>query len=742
MSHPDYTKVPTMGQQGPKHNRQPRSHSKDGERNKQFVRQKSGRESRPRPSSISDLQYSLESSPTSSSTQSKSSTGSDTSSPQAESDLLDQSCSSISSGLPDPVEEGGQIPVWRRNGKFVAFFRSFMGPREKGKEKERKKVAVFGAELSRLLADTGDDVPQVVRICTQFIEEHGVINGIYRASGISSNIQRIKTMFDEQRVPSLAGDPAVVHDIHSISSVLKLYFRMLPTPLVTYDLYPHLVLASKQTEARRGEKFREILQRLPPSHYRTMDWLMRHLFRMSQQSDRTGMTSKNLAIVWSPNILRCDVSELDTQDALQDVGLQAVITEFLIRCSTSVFSAVPAAPPAGHCVHCCCQCSNGTTGNKEQAAPNTKETGTGNNNNNHSVTFAKSPQSAATISSQYNLGSSLLKPALKTTDSVAGGQDIELRLDRPTRPRPRSVAVPNPATYLGEGEVRLVSLPSSQTAQLVDVSVNRQPVVVADKVAPCEGGHGAWGSSDGGRDGHIPSDVGKGAQVTFHTVLDKPSTGERRADQGGKVGKKVGAQGWRNIFNIGGQSQTRQRGHTGDPRVLLRGSHREINIDDAILPENKPINYRPRPRSEINLAYSIQDSTLMLTPLKNNEFQVTTTNQFSYLPYQQHLLNYNNVKQPFARTSKLRQNLGGRSGPGGRPVGGTQASMGGQQRPKSVDFEVMQSVENICRAQPLAYSAGGPHGEIRASQRVKGGGLEHNHSATGGDRHGVAATRV
>ena len=48
-----------------------------------------------------------------------------------------------------------------------------------------------------------------------------------------------------------------------------------------------------------------------------MDWLMRHLYRMSLHSERTGMTSKNLAIVWSPNILRCDVSELDTQDALQ-----------------------------------------------------------------------------------------------------------------------------------------------------------------------------------------------------------------------------------------------------------------------------------------------------------------------------------------------------------------------------------------------------------------------------------------
>ena len=51
--------------------------------------------------------------------------------------------------------------------------------------------------------------------------------------------------------------------------------------------------------------------------FRTIDFLMRHLHQMSLHSDRTGMTSKNLAIVWSPNILRCDVSELDTQDALQ-----------------------------------------------------------------------------------------------------------------------------------------------------------------------------------------------------------------------------------------------------------------------------------------------------------------------------------------------------------------------------------------------------------------------------------------
>ena len=72
---------------------------------------------------------------------------------------LDQSCSSL------PSQAGGsqdnhdlpdsQIPVWRRNGKFVNFFRSFIG--QKPKERAVKTPVVFGAELTKLLADTGDE---------------------------------------------------------------------------------------------------------------------------------------------------------------------------------------------------------------------------------------------------------------------------------------------------------------------------------------------------------------------------------------------------------------------------------------------------------------------------------------------------------------------------------------------------------------------------------------------------------
>lgn len=42
--------------------------------------------------------------------------------------------------------------------------------------------------------------------------------------------------------------------------------------------------------------------------FRTCAFLLRHLSRMASLSERTGMTCKNLAIVWAPNLLRYIVS--------------------------------------------------------------------------------------------------------------------------------------------------------------------------------------------------------------------------------------------------------------------------------------------------------------------------------------------------------------------------------------------------------------------------------------------------
>lgn len=61
---------------------------------------------------------------------------------------------------------------------------------------------------------------------------------------------------------------------------------------------------------------------------------------MSQHHERTGMTDKNLAIVWAPNLLRSPALESGGVAALRGVGVQAVVTEYLIRNCHNIFDAL------------------------------------------------------------------------------------------------------------------------------------------------------------------------------------------------------------------------------------------------------------------------------------------------------------------------------------------------------------------------------------------------------------------
>jgi hypothetical protein len=48
-----------------------------------------------------------------------------------------------------------------------------------------------------------------------------------------------------------------------------------------------------------------VVQQLPPPHFRTLEYLTRHVARVAENNASTGMTAKNVAIVWAPNLLRC-----------------------------------------------------------------------------------------------------------------------------------------------------------------------------------------------------------------------------------------------------------------------------------------------------------------------------------------------------------------------------------------------------------------------------------------------------
>ena len=108
------------------------------------------------------------------------------------------------------------------------------------------------------------------------------------------------------------------------------------------------------------------------------------------------------------------------------------------------------------CGHCCCHQESHSKPQSEETSPSQP----GQTAGNLSVTFASSPLDS---SPPVSNSPPLLKPVLKNSTDSAAVKKVELRLNKNSgRPRPRSVAVPNPATS-GSGpfsleEARLVSL--------------------------------------------------------------------------------------------------------------------------------------------------------------------------------------------------------------------------------------------------------------------------------------------
>lgn len=63
------------------------------------------------------------------------------------------------------------------------------------------------------------------------------VEGIFRVAGDKRLVEYYRDCYDTGTRPVFDGSRVV--DVHSAASLLKLYLRELPEPLLTYTLFPH-----------------------------------------------------------------------------------------------------------------------------------------------------------------------------------------------------------------------------------------------------------------------------------------------------------------------------------------------------------------------------------------------------------------------------------------------------------------------------------------------------------------------
>ncbi|CAN2387757.1 SH3 domain binding [Pristimantis euphronides] len=219
--------------------------------------------------------------------------------------------------------------------------------KNKGAKTKIKRRGAFGCDLSEHLESSGQDVPLVLKSCAEFIEKHGVVDGIYRLSGITSNIQKLRQEFGSDQCPDLTRE-VYLQDIHCVGSLCKLYFRELPNPLLTYQLYTKFTDAvSCSVDGDQLCLIQDVIQELPPPHYRTLEYLSRHLTYIASFSSTTNMHIRNLALVWAPNLLRSkeiEDSGCNGDAAFMEVRVQQVVIEFILNHVEEIFNKSPTSP--------------------------------------------------------------------------------------------------------------------------------------------------------------------------------------------------------------------------------------------------------------------------------------------------------------------------------------------------------------------------------------------------------------
>ncbi|CAO1637231.1 unnamed protein product [Parajaminaea phylloscopi] len=165
---------------------------------------------------------------------------------------------------------------------------------------------IFGVDLATQMARDNVEVPGILEKCAASVEAFGKENiGIYRLSGTTSKVQRLKAKFDADWVQvDLFEDAEALSDVNIVSGCLKLWFRELPEPLLTWELYRNFVDAAKVDNDRlRHIRLHEVVNQLPDANYSTLKALMGHLDRIRSCEQLNQMSASNLAIVFGPTLL-------------------------------------------------------------------------------------------------------------------------------------------------------------------------------------------------------------------------------------------------------------------------------------------------------------------------------------------------------------------------------------------------------------------------------------------------------
>ncbi|XP_061666960.1 rho GTPase-activating protein 22 isoform X2 [Syngnathoides biaculeatus] len=171
--------------------------------------------------------------------------------------------------------------------------------------------------------------PLLVEQCVDFIRERGLDEeGLFRMPGQANLVKDLQEAFDCGDKPLFDSNT----DVHTVASLLKLYLRELPEPVIPFCKYEDFLTCAHLLAKDEEEGVQELgkqVSTLPLPNYNLLKYICKFLDEVQSHSNENKMSVQNLATVFGPNILRPKME--DPVTIMEGTSLVQHLMTILIR---------------------------------------------------------------------------------------------------------------------------------------------------------------------------------------------------------------------------------------------------------------------------------------------------------------------------------------------------------------------------------------------------------------------------
>ncbi|XP_067241055.1 rho GTPase-activating protein 18 isoform X1 [Chanodichthys erythropterus] len=201
-----------------------------------------------------------------------------------------------------------------------------------------RESGLFGVPLSTLLDQDqrrmpGAKVPLILQRLISHIEEQGLdTEGVLRIPGAATRVKAVCHELEHKFYEGMFPWESLKQ--HDAASLLKLFIRELPYPLLTVEYFNAFISVLKlPTKKQQLQALNLLVLLLPEPNRDTLKALMEFFQRVIDRKDRNKMTLNNVAVVMAPNIFMCKGfrSKISEQQEFAMAAGTANIVRLLIR---------------------------------------------------------------------------------------------------------------------------------------------------------------------------------------------------------------------------------------------------------------------------------------------------------------------------------------------------------------------------------------------------------------------------